>query len=295
MLVVLKRNFVFANYEFIYNGRCLSWLQIFLYNPLFMKKAIIVVILFFPIFCIAQTGRQKLSKDSIQYYQRQLKNLWKSSYDSLVNSEKYKEINQKLNPNGKTNSDNFGVELTFFTGLQINNYDNLNIRLKSLGIKEVKKTVFPVGIGLSFRFNNIIVGYDLSIISGDNSNGAYGNGYISTNILKTKKWIFSPQIGIGGQNVIVRIPTLSSSNNFNSYFTTSANQVEITNKNTVLDFAMAFKIQIKDRNTYAPLFRLGYRYGLNESNWEIKNGTSTNPPKDRNNNFYIQLRVGFGD
>ena len=58
---------------------------------------------------------------------------------------------------------------------------------------------------------------------------------------------------------------------------------------------MAFKLQIKDRNTYAPLFRLGYRYGLNESNWEIKNGTSTNPPKDRNNNFYIQLRVGFGD
>ncbi len=221
--------------------------------------------------------------------------MWKSSYDSIINSERYKQINQKLNPNGKKKSDNFGVELTFFMGLQINNYDNLNNRLKSLGIKEVKKTILPFGIGLSFRFNKIIVGYDLGIMSGENSSGGYGNGYISTNILKTKKCIFSPQIGIGGQNLIVRIPTQSSSNNFNSYFTTSANQVEIINKNIVLDFAMAFKLQIKNRDTYAPLFRLGYKYGLNESNWEIRNGISNNSPNDRNSNFYIQLRVGFGN
>ncbi len=260
-----------------------------------IKSIIITFIILFPLTTVAQTNKQKLPKDSVIYYHKQLRDLWKNNYDSIINSDKYKEINQRLNPNGTKNIDNFGVELTFFTGLQINNYDNLNNRLMSLGIKEVKTSVLPIGIGLSFRFNKIIVGYDMSAMSGDNSSGAYLNGYISTNILRTKKWIFSPQIGIGGQSVTVRIPTQSSSNNFNSYFTTSANQVELVNKNTMLDFAMAFKLQAKDRDIYAPLFRIGYRYGLNENNWEVKNGISTDAPIDRNNNFYIQLRVGFGN
>lgn len=115
-----------------------------------MKKVIIAFLIYFPLISIAQTGRQKLSKDSVQYYQRQLRELWKTSYDSMINSEKYKEINQKLKPKGKSNSDNFGVELTFFTGLQVNNYSNLNARLTSLGVKEKKTLLLPVGVSSPF-------------------------------------------------------------------------------------------------------------------------------------------------
>lgn len=261
-----------------------------------MKKAIIIVLIFSPLISIAQTGRQKLSKDSIQYYQRQLRELWKASHDSMINSEKYKEINQKLKSKGKSNSNNFGVELAVFTGLQVNNYSNLNARLTSLGVKEKKTLLLPFGIGLAFRFNKIIVGYDMTPITvGDNSTGAYIHGYLSTNIIKTKKWIFSPQVGYGGQNVTVRVPTQSTSTNFNSYFTTSSNQVEIKHKNSVLDFSLAIKLYPKNRDTYIPLFRLGYRYGLTENAWEVRNGTSTNAPIDRNSNFYFQLMLGFGD
>jgi uncharacterized protein YxeA len=261
-----------------------------------MKKVIITLLICCPLISIAQTGRQKLSKDSVQYYQRQLRDLWKKSYDSMVNSEKYKEINQKLNSKGKNNSENFGVELTFFTGLQINNYSNLNARLTSLGVKEKKTLLLPLGIGLAFRFNKIIVGYDLTpILVGDNSSGALGHGYLSTNVIKTKRWIFSPQVGYGGQSVTIRVPTQSPSTNFNSYFTTSSNQVEIRNKNTFLDFALALKVYPKNRDTYIPVLRFGYRYGLTENAWEIRNGTSTNAPIDRNSNFYIHLMLGFGD
>lgn len=260
-----------------------------------IKYIIIALVIGIPLISEAQKNKQKLPKDSIIYYQKQLRDLWKKNNDSLINSEKYKEIFQKLNPEGLKEKDDFGVELTFITGFQINNYNHLNNRLKSLGIKKVKSSVLPIGIGLSIRFKNIIFGTDMSAISGENTSGAYANVYISTNILETKRWIFSPQIGIGSQIVTLRIPTQSSSNDFNSYFTTSSNQVEIVNKNTMLDFAMAFKLLSKHRDLYAPLFRVGYRYGLKEKSWEIKNGVSTNAPIDRVNNFYIHLRVGFGN
>lgn len=245
---------------------------------------------------MAQERIQKLSKDSVRYYQNQLRELYKSTYDSLKNSIRFNEINQRLNQNAKNTSDNFGVELTFFTGLQVNNYSNLNERLSSLNVKEKKTLLLPVGVGLAFRFNKIIVGYDMTpILLGDNSSGAYIHGYLSTNIIKTKQWVFSPQIGYGGQNVTVRVPTQSTSTNFNSYFTASANQVELRHSNPVLDFALALKLYPQNRDTYIPLFRVGYRYGLKEEAWEVRNGNSTNSPIDRNNNFYIQLMFGFGD
>ncbi len=261
-----------------------------------MKNVIIAFLVSCPSISIAQSSNQKLSKDSIRYYQRQLREISKAAYDSMVTSEKYKEVSRKLNPNGQSSSDNFGVELTFFSGLQTNDYANLNTRLSSLGIKKVNTLLLPVGIGLAFRFNKIVVGYDMTpLMVGDNSTGAYFHGYLSTNVIKTKKWIFSPQVGYGGQGVTVRIPTQSASSNFNSYFTTSSNQVEVKHSNSVLDFAIAVKLYTKNKNTYVPLFRAGYRHGVTEKAWEIKNGNSTNAPVDRNSNFYVQLMLGFGD
>lgn len=245
---------------------------------------------------IAQSSNQKLSKDSTRYYQMQLRSMSKAAYDSMVNSQKYKEISQKLNLNGQGNADKFGVELTFFSGLQSNDYVNLNARLSSLGVKKINTLLLPVGVGLAFRFNKIVVGYDMTpTMVGDNSSGGYIHGYLSTNVIKTKKWIFSPQFGYGGQSVIVRIPTQSSSSSFNSYFTTSANQVEVTHNSSVLDFGIAIKLFPKNRNTYVPLFRAGYRYGTKEKAWKIKNGNSTDAPMDRNSNFYVHLMLGFGD
>ncbi|MFT3935093.1 MAG: hypothetical protein QM726_15810 [Chitinophagaceae bacterium] len=121
-----------------------------------MKSTIIAIAILFPLFLIAQ----KLPKDSVLYYQNQLRELYKSTYDSLESSSKFKEINQKLNPNGQNNKDNFGVELTFFMGLQVNNYSNLNTRLSTLNVKEQKNLLLPLGFGLAFRFNKVIVGYD---------------------------------------------------------------------------------------------------------------------------------------
>ena len=249
-----------------------------------------------PFVSFSQTGTQKHSKDSIKYYQMQLAALQRANYDSLINSDKYKTLLAKLNQNGKSIQDNFGVELCVFTGLQWNKYSNLNERLNELNVREKKQLMLPFGVGLAFRFKKVIVGYDLApIIIGDYSRGTYIHGYVSTNVIRTKKWIFSPQLGYGGQNVVTRIVTKSSATDFNSYFTTSANQVELNHRNSVIDIAMGFKFVSPQGNGYIPLFRIGYRYATKSKAWEVSNGSSVNAPFDKNSNVYFQIMFGFGD
>jgi hypothetical protein len=134
-----------------------------------------------------------------------------------------------------------------------------------------------------------------AIYIGDNTTGAYVHAYASTNVIRAKNWILSPQIGYGGQDFRVHVFTTSNSTNFNSYFTTSANQVELTHSNNVADMALAFKVYPKKSDTYVPVFRMGYRYAFKSTGWEITKGVSTNAPYDSNSNFYVQLMLGFGD
>jgi hypothetical protein len=84
-----------------------------------MKKALFTILVIFPVLCYSQSAMQKLPKDSVIYYQKQLRTLWKTTYDSLVNSKQYKDAYQKLHPVGKKSTANFGVELTFLQAFKL--------------------------------------------------------------------------------------------------------------------------------------------------------------------------------
>jgi hypothetical protein len=261
-----------------------------------MKYLFFVFLLSLALVTYSQSSKQKVSKDSIRYYRTELNKLTRATYDSMINSEKYKQLQGKLNPDGKKANENFGVELTVFAGVQVNDITNLNARLKLLKIEEKKTLMGNVGIGLAFRFNKVVIGYDMTpIMGGDKSTGGYIHGYLSTNTIKSKKWIFSPQIGLGGQGITTRITTPSSSTNFNSYFTSSANQVEINHSTTLVDLAVVFKRYNDKTGRHIPLLRIGYRYGLKDETWTVESGYSTDAPSDRLSNYYFQLQIGFGD
>jgi len=258
-----------------------------------MKSLFCILLFSTSLLLHSQTTEQKLSKDSVRYYQAQLTKLYKANYDSLRNSEEYKFLTAKLK---NKSEENFGVELIFILGYQHNNYTNLNERLVSLNLNEIKSSMMQIGVGLAFRFNKVIIGYDMNVLIGDGTSGGYLHIYGSTNLLKTKRFIFSPQIGYGGQSLTCRYRTQSSATDFNSYFTTAPNKVEIQHDNSVVDFALAFKLYPKsDNSNYLSLFRIGYRHGLKEKMWEISNGNSSGAPFDRNSNFYLQLIIGVGN
>lgn len=244
-----------------------------------MKYSLTAVLLLPCLLLQAQDSKLKPAKDSASFYRSELNKLRKDSYDSLVNSEKYIELTKKLETYNKE-ADKFGVELLGYAGGQINSYPNINQRLRSLNVTEIKTLMGSAGFGLALRFSKLIIGYDMSIVMAGGSqkntsaNGFYIHGYFSTNAIKSKKWIFSPQIGVGTQSITAKVVTVSSANNFDAYFS-SANQVEIRNANTVLDFAMAFKMLNANTGRYMPILRTGYRLGLSDKIWEIKNGIST--------------------
>ena len=70
-----------------------------------MRILIFALLLISPELINAQK-RATTPKDSIQYYQKQLQTLWKDTYDSLRNSEKYTEVLNSLQ-RLKKNSDNY--------------------------------------------------------------------------------------------------------------------------------------------------------------------------------------------
>jgi hypothetical protein len=257
-----------------------------------MKLLFCVLLFLTTLLLHSQTSDQKLSKDSVKYYQAELSKLYKANYDSLKNSEEYKFLTTKLKSKSE---ENFGVELIFILGYQHNDYTNLNERLVSLNLNEIKPSMSQIGVGLAFRFNKVITGYDMNVLLGDRASGGYLHIYASTNLLKTKRFIFSPQIGYGRQSVTYKYKVQSPATDFNSYFT-APNKVEIYHSNSVVDFALAFKLYPKtDNYNYLSLFRIGYRYGLKEKPWKINDGNSSGAPYDRNSNFYLQLIIGFGN
>lgn len=192
--------------------------------------------------------------------------------------------------------DKHGMELTAFVGIQLSNFSNLNDRLKSLNTTTLKPDAVNIGIGAAVRFNKIIVGFDGGPLANHSNivetSGYFFHFYLSTNILRSGRCIFSPQVGIGGQDLRATITQESTTQSFDQAITTATNQVTMRNYNTMLDVAMNLKLMI--RNHYRPIIRIGYRYGLSMVSWEIENGSVTDAPKDRGSNFYFQLMFGFG-
>jgi hypothetical protein len=259
-----------------------------------MKYLRVFVWLLFPLYNFAQVPEQKLSKDSFRYYRREVYELQKKTYDSLVNSERYKYLADRLNRNRRV----MRVELLVNLGLYFNDFENLNVRLKSLGQKELKPMSPSAGITLAFGFPTMTYGFDLSTYAFDNSTasfkGAHARVFIGAHLLKKSPIVLNPQIGYAGSmmNLIIHRP--AGSNNFNDLFTAQSNSAQISHINDYLDFTLGFKAKgAKRENFFWQFLRVGYRYGLKEKAWSKRGGGFVDAPKDRNNQFFIQFCFGF--
>lgn len=189
----------------------------------------------------------------------------------------------------------YGAEFRFGVGADIVSFNNLNSRLQAAGISQVSSGLFQMGLGVSSRLGPVIIGTDLDYLTGtgvDEVSGTDINFYFSTNELRTHKWIFSPEVGICTQYVTVRVSQTSAATTFADALSTT-NQTEVTNLNTMLNMAMAFKRSWG--RFYTPLFRLGYRYGLSDGQWEVSNANISDGPRDRLSNFYLEVCFGLGE
>jgi hypothetical protein len=259
-----------------------------------MRYKVFLLGLCLPFFTLAQSNKQVLSKDSIRYYQNELHNIWKSTYDSVRNSERYKELNSKLSQHQKV----VRVELLANFGLYINDFKNLNARLQSIGQKGSSKAAPSLGLTLAIGFPVMIYGFDLSGYTLGNKTtdfkGMHGRFFIGTHIFKKSPIILNPQIGYAFSYLNMYLRRSPTSPNFNDLFTTQSNAVGLIHQNNYLDFTLGFKLKSPGKeNFYWQFLRVGYRYGLKEAAWEGQDTKINDAPKDRNNQMFIQICIGF--
>jgi hypothetical protein len=248
-----------------------------------------------PLSILAQKGNVKLSRDSVTYYQKELAAMRKASYDSLTNSDKYKTVYNRLYPDGVAKKQQFGAEINLGMGFQTNNLNGLNTRFRTLNINKQQTTAFSYGASLAFRFKQLLIGGSAYGISADDLSGTSIQAFLSTNILQIKKFIISPQIGFGSQSYEITMRTASPATDFDSYFTSGGNKVNISHRTPILDYSLALKFVDTKSRANRPVIRIGYAQGLKEKAWKVEKGNSANAPIDRVSSFYAQLLFGIGN
>jgi hypothetical protein len=261
-----------------------------------MKYLFFAFLLSSAILTNAQSPDQKLSRDSVRYYQRELGKFWRESFDSLKKSDRYKTIINKLNPGNRQK--NVTVELLANAGIFFNDFKNLNTRLKSIGQEEVNNIMPSAGLGLAIGFPVLIYGVDFSSYIFENSTASFKGGYarffIGTNLFKKGRIALNPQIGFTRSYLNMFIDRSSGQADLDDLFSTRSNSVNLTHSTNYLDFALGFKLKSSTKEPfYWQFLRVGYRYGLKDAAWSIRDGELQNPPRDRNNQFYVQLCLGF--
>lgn len=261
-----------------------------------MKYLLVGLLICFSILGKAQTPNQKLSNDSVRYYQRELNQLWKDTYDTLKNSERYKYLQNKIDP--KNRRKNVTVELLANIGLYVNDFKNLNSRIKSIGYEEIKTTSPSVGASLAIGYPIMTYGIELSGYVFDNKSssfkGIHGRVFIATNLFKKGRFALSPQIGYAGSFLNMFIHKSQGQTNFNDLFISQANTIQLIHSTNYLDVGLGLKLKSFTKESfYWQFLRAGYRYGLKDATWRMRGGKLINAPTDRNNQFYIQFCLGF--
>ena len=220
--------------------------------------------------------------------------MWRNNYDSLRKSERYMEISNKLNNKKKVVT----FELLANVGVYFTNFKNLNLRLKSIGQEEVKAMIPSLGASMAIGKPIMTYGLEFNSYTFDNKSasfkGLHMRFYAATNLFKNSPIVLHPQIGYVASIMNMFIYKSPNQVGFDNLFQTQANSVQLSHIQNYLDFALGLKYNSKKaENFYWQFLRVGYRLGLKEEPWKVRGETIANSPTDKNNQFYIQLCLGF--
>ncbi len=194
-----------------------------------------------------------------------------------------------------------GMEIFLFGGVQKSNFDNLTTRMNEFSRPAPGTFSYNGGTGLAFRYKKYSFGAEMSFtarrsLEKHDLAGSYIRAFVSANLLRLNNVVICPQLGLGFQRTnITTSGGPSTIPDFNHHLFIYMEDITLYNKNTMLDLALCLKLLSKATNSPIPIFRVGYRYGLTESEWKVRYITTENGPKDRANTLYCQLMFGLGN
>jgi len=199
---------------------------------------------------------------------------------------------------GQDSTRDFSGGWQLFAGGQFADYSGVNSRLTVAGYDKLKSAAYEFGAGISGRIRKVRFGIDGSFIGGDqaavSSSGFNLHIYTFSDKIRTHGMIFSPQLGITSQLFAIDITKPSTATNFNEALTSDPNRVQLTYYNTFLDIGMVIQLRnVKHSGADLPIFRFGYRYGLENAAWQVRGGDLPDGPHDRAGNFYLAAAIGI--
>lgn len=189
-------------------------------------------------------------------------------------------------------------EFGFYPGVYVINASNLNVMLEEADTDKVSRFGANATFTTAYRFQKLIAGISLTpSMSFKDKNSLRSSDftfYLSTNAIQTGNTVFSPQIGLGYQQVEFTLDKQGTSTNFEDYLTSASNQTKMEHNSTMADFNITIKKTNTTRTVFRPQFRFGYKTSISQETWEIRNADVNNAPKDGLGTFYAQLAIGIG-
>lgn len=196
------------------------------------------------------------------------------------------------------------AQFYFGIGAAYNNIKNLDATLSNAGLPTIGKFNLAGIAEGDFRMKNLLLGVNSGMGAYEKKSDHYntsmmnysGGVNIGYYVVNSKKFHLAPQAGIGFYSSQIKITQRNGFTNFNDVLV-NGNSTDINQNTGVLDFCLKFDIAdfTKDKSCLAGI-RLGYKYGLSKRGWgidETNNTTVTDSPKDRINQYYVLLTIGF--
>lgn len=137
-----------------------------------MKYLFIVFLLSTHFFANGQSTGQIISRDSVEYYQRQLNMLWKNTFDSLKNSDQYNQILSNLKRFTKKSQNYVGFSV--FGDVIHSDYRKFNESIGQNGFTPLNSTMYRIGFGMSNKRNRTIKDFYFGIVGFNNKSKKEG-------------------------------------------------------------------------------------------------------------------------
>lgn len=222
---------------------------IFHQYPYNMRFLILTLTFIGPLFVTAQK-REPVPKDSIEFYQKKLNKLWRDNYDSLRNSENYKELVGNIK-RLRGNSRNYGG-VAIFGDIVHSDYAKLNQSIVQSGFTPLKSNFARIGFGVSNKSGKAITDFYLGVI-GFNNVSKKDNEKIKTSLASILQFDYG--YDLTKSNLVDIYPFLGLSlrlSNLN-YLKPAELNPNYTNISNIL---------LSNQTAYSSSFRVGFQAGF---------------------------------
>ena len=217
---------------------------------IFMRRITVLLIILLPGLLNAQSNKQRIPRDSGEYYQYEMGQLHKKTLDSLHTSNEYILLKDKLH-NYRKKSNNYSGTVLFGDILH-SNFKTFNNNITQTGFSKLNEIGYRIGFGVSTKSDRAIFDFYF-LTAGFNNRARRGDEKIRASL--SNAFQFDIGIDLLKSNLISIYPFAGmslrmSSLSYSKPVTTNSGYTNISD------------IIVNNSSVFSSSYRLGYQFGM---------------------------------